>query len=126
MSVQRLTSEGDATHVSRREFLRSSAVSGALVASGSIACRPASPPESDVVTAALPPTDSADFSLEEMTIGGLREAMASGEWTARSVTEAYLARIEQLNQQGPELRAVIETNPDAALLADVLDRERGF
>ena len=126
MSVQRPTSETDDTHVSRREFLRASAVSGALVASGSIACRPASLPESDVVPAASLPTDSADFPLEEMTIGGLREAMANGEWTARSVTEAYLARIEQLNQQGPELHAVIETNPDAALLADVLDRERGL
>ncbi len=50
--------------------------------------------------------------------------MTSGEWTARSITEAYLTRIEQLNLQGPSLRAVIETNPDALVIADELDRER--
>ena len=51
--------------------------------------------------------------------------MASGEWTARSITEAYLARIERLNLEGPALRAVIETNPDVLVLAAELDRQRG-
>ena len=50
--------------------------------------------------------------------------MASGERTARSVTEAYLARIAQIDRQGPTLRSVIETNPDALDIADALDRER--
>ena len=50
--------------------------------------------------------------------------MASGERTARSVTEAYLARIAAIDRQGPTLRSVIETNPDALDIADALDRER--
>ena len=50
--------------------------------------------------------------------------MASGERTARSVTEAYLARIARIDRQGPTLRSVIETNPDALDIADALDRER--
>jgi amidase len=65
-----------------------------------------------------------DFFLEETTIAALQEGMTTGEWTARSVTETYLARIEQLNLQGPSLRAVLETNPDALAIADELDRER--
>ena len=38
--------------------------------------------------------------------------------------QAYLARIEEVNLQGPELRAVIETNPMALAIARALDIER--
>jgi amidase len=50
--------------------------------------------------------------------------MESGRWTARSVTEAYLARIEALDRSGPELRSIIETSPEALSIADALDAER--
>ena len=68
----------------------------------------------------LPP----DFELEEATIADLQAKMESGEHTARSLTESYLARIEELDQDGPALRALLETNPDAAEIADELDAER--
>ena len=109
------------TTVSRRGFLRSSAVGGALVVAGSIACGPA-PPEEPAAAATGTAVD--EFVLEETTIATLQEGMAVGEWTARSITEAYLARIEQLNLRGPELRALLETNPDALAIAADLDRER--
>lgn len=64
------------------------------------------------------------FELEEITIAELQKGMESGRWTARSITEAYLQRIEQLDRQGPTLRSVIETNPDALAIADELGRER--
>ncbi|MBQ02019.1 MAG: amidase [Acidobacteria bacterium] len=103
--------------LSRRDFLRSSAVGGALAITGPVACGLAPPsPVAD--------TPVGDFALEETTIAALGEGMTSGEWTARSITEAYLTRIEQLNLQGPLLRAVLETNPDALVIADELDRER--
>ncbi len=50
--------------------------------------------------------------------------MVSGEMTSRSITELYLNRIARLNTAGPELRAVIETNPEALETADILDLER--
>ena len=50
--------------------------------------------------------------------------MESGEDTARSLTEAYLERIETLDREGPALRALLEPNPDALEIADELDRER--
>jgi amidase len=62
--------------------------------------------------------------MEELTITDLQHGMASGDWTARSITEAYLARIEQLDRHGPRLNAVIELNPDALAIADELDAER--
>jgi amidase len=62
--------------------------------------------------------------LEEATIAGLQEAMARGELTARSLAEAYLARIAALDAGGPAINSVIEANPEALQIADALDRER--
>jgi amidase len=62
--------------------------------------------------------------LEEATIPKLLDLMASGKYTARALTDLYLARIEATNRRGPELGAVIEINPDATAIADVLDAER--
>ena len=107
--------------LSRRDFLRSAAVGGTLAVAGPIACGPAPSPEPGAPAAGRAVDD---FALEETTIATLQEGMTTGEWTARSITEAYLARIEQLDLQGPELRAVIENNPDALAIADELDRER--
>ena len=66
----------------------------------------------------------APFELDELTIDDLSSAMRSGKYTARRITELYLARIEATNRRGPMLRAVIETNPDALAIADALDAER--
>jgi amidase len=72
-----------------------------------------------------PPTPSAKpFELDEITLGELGEGMDSGRFTARSITEMYLVRIEQLDRRGPALRAIIETNPDALAIAEQLDEER--
>lgn len=49
-------------------------------------------------------------------------ALESGELSARAVTAAYLARIDALNQQGPQLHAVLELNSSALDEADALDR----
>lgn len=64
------------------------------------------------------------FRLEETTISELQARMGSGELTARAATESYLQRIEELDRSGPELRSVIEVNPDALDIADALDTER--
>lgn len=64
------------------------------------------------------------FPAPEATIAGLQERMGSGELTARSLAEAYLARVELIDRGGPGLRSVIEVNPDALPLADALDAER--
>ena len=38
--------------------------------------------------------------------------------------QAYFARIDEVNLQGPTLRAVIEMNPSALAQAEALDKER--
>jgi amidase len=66
----------------------------------------------------------APLDLEEATIAGLQEAMSSGRYSSRQITEAYLRRIEEIDAGGPALRSVIELNPDALHIADMLDAER--
>jgi amidase len=64
------------------------------------------------------------FELDEITITELQEGLQSGKFTARSLTEKYLARIDAVDKQGPAVNAVIEVNPDALAIADELDKER--
>ncbi|MGH7632197.1 MAG: amidase family protein, partial [Gemmatimonadaceae bacterium] len=64
------------------------------------------------------------FELDEVTIAQLQDAMRSGKYTSRQITELYLARIGELDQSGPALNQVLETNPDALAIADALDAER--
>lgn len=62
--------------------------------------------------------------LEETSIAELQAQMSSGQTTARQIVERYLARIDALDRNGPAIRSIIETNPDALEIADRLDRER--
>ena len=62
--------------------------------------------------------------MREMTIGELQATMASGLYSARTLTQMYLARIDALDKRGPAVNAVIEINPDALAIAEALDAER--
>ncbi len=64
------------------------------------------------------------FDLEEATVAGLQAKIKSGECSARSLVETYLARIREIDKDGPKINAVIELNPDALAIAEALDRER--
>jgi amidase len=64
------------------------------------------------------------FELEEATLADLQAAMSSGRMTSHSITEQYIVRIDELNRRGPNLRHVLEVNPEALDIADSLDQER--
>lgn len=64
------------------------------------------------------------FELDELTIAQLQDGLAAGKWTSRSLVEKYLARIAMIDQTGPELRSILELNPEALAIADSLDEER--
>jgi amidase len=72
----------------------------------------------------LPARRQQSLALEETTIAQLQDGMKAGRLTARGVARAYLDRIAALDRQGPTLRAVLETNPEALAIADALDGER--
>ena len=67
---------------------------------------------------------TAPFDLQEATVAQLQQHMESGQDTARTLVDKYLARIAALDRSGPELRSVLEINPDAQSVADTLDAER--
>jgi amidase len=60
-------------------------------------------------------------ALEEATVAALQSALAAGQFTAQSLAQAYLARIDELDAK---LHSVIERNPDALAIARQLDEER--
>jgi amidase len=72
----------------------------------------------------LQASSPSPFPLEEATAAQLQEWMTSGRYTARQLTDLYLKRIEEIDRSGPELRSIIEVNPDAGSIADALDAER--
>ena len=101
------------------------AVAGALGAAAAVgaACSPAER-DSDALSDDESGAGVTSFELEEATIAELGRQMAAGERTSAGITRLYLDRIEALDRQGPTLRSVIETNPDALQIAEQLDRER--
>ncbi|MXZ61761.1 MAG: amidase [Acidobacteria bacterium] len=104
----------------RRAFLKTTAAGGAGL-TASLACAPpgAESPSDAGAQGEIPP-----FEFDEVTADDLQRMMESGEHTARSITEAYLGRLDAMDRQGPELRSMIEINPDALAIADELDAER--
>ena len=82
------------------------------------------PPAEPAEKAAPMPATPAPFPLEEATIAGLQEMMASGKATSAELVSLYLERIEAIDRGGPGLNAIIETNPDALSIARELDAER--
>jgi amidase len=66
----------------------------------------------------------SDFELDEITIDDLQKAFQSGQYSSRSVTEKYLARIQEIDKAGPGVNSIIELNPDALQIAGALDHER--
>ena len=98
----------------RRRFLGR----GALAGAAALAPRTAAPHEP------VPRKQTPPFEFEEATVAALQERMARGELTAGALTVACLDRIAAIDRDGPALRHVIETNPDALRVAAQLDEER--
>jgi amidase len=105
--------------MNRRTFVRSSVIGGVGLASVSVTvARETLDP--NIPSVAPPPA----FELDELTIGDLQSGMASGKFTARSLTQKYLDRIDDVDKHGPHINSIIEINPEALAIAAELDRER--
>ena len=72
----------------------------------------------------MPALATRPFELDEATVADLQASMSSGKFTAHSLAEKYLERIDEIDQRGPEVNSVIELNPDALSIAAALDKER--
>jgi amidase len=105
--------------ISRRRFLELAGLGGAaMLASPALA----KAPQRVEISARRFPVKA--FELEEATIADLQAGMKNGRYTAVSLAQKYLARIEEIDKRGPAINAVIEINPDALAVARTLDKER--
>jgi len=102
----------------RRNFFKTAALGGGTLAFTQLSScvQSTTKTESEV--------NYADFDLNELNIDQLQEKMSSGALSSAGITQKYLDRIELINKSGPELRAVIEINPEALEIAKRLDAER--
>ena len=66
----------------------------------------------------------APGAYAEMTIAEMQKRMRSGQLTSVALTRYYLDSIARTDKAGPQLRSVIEVNPDALRIAATLDKER--
>ena len=105
--------------MNRRSFVRRSIAGAAGAAAATVSVRARS--ESREVA---PHASPAAFELDELTIANLQAGMSSGKYSARSLTEKYLDRINDIDRRGPAINSVIELNPDAESIAAEMDRER--
>jgi amidase len=65
-----------------------------------------------------------DFDLNEASIDELQKRMQNGKISSVGITQKYLQRIREIDQNGPTLNSVIELNPDAMNIAASMDAER--
>ncbi|HEV2350896.1 MAG TPA: amidase [Terriglobia bacterium] len=105
--------------LTRRKFLRAGVMAGVVGSSGT-----ATTPSPAGVALTSTKLSVRPFDLDEITIDALQDGMRSGQFTARSITEKYLARIREIDKGGPALNSVIELNLDAMAIAEEMDRER--
>ena len=121
------TNQPSKTRPNRRSFLQSALLGG--VAASLTPAYAAGAAARDLTertpNAATPiPAEVKPFELDEITIPQLQDGMKSGKYTAQSLVEKYLARIDEIDKRGPAVNAIIELNPDALSIAQALDQER--
>lgn len=103
----------------RRSFIKTTSVAGLSITALPLSAHILSP-DNAPVESAVPD----DFLLNEATISELQQRMAAGFYTSRSLTQLYLDRIKKIDKNGPKLNSIIEINPDALQMADLMDMER--
>jgi amidase len=118
--ARKLTISSNPNLPSRRKFLAAGVAGGVLAATAPNGAPGKDDNQSPAVSPAEPPT----FELSEVTIADLRRGMEAGRLSARSLVEKYLEHIAAVDYAGPQLRSIIELNPDALALAESLDAER--
>jgi amidase len=78
------------------------------------------------LTSQLRAQNNAPTQYNEATVAQLQEQMALGKLTSVQLTNYYIARINALDQRGPDhgVNSIIELNPDALVLAQRADNLR--
>lgn len=76
------------------------------------------------ILAACATVSGGSYNVEERSVAELQADMTSGAVTSEQLVRAYLARIDQIDRNGPTLNSVLSLNPNALEQARALDAER--
>ena len=68
-------------------------------------------------------SEQSNIDIVEMSLSDIAIAIKNGQTTSVAVTQAYLNRIEKIDNSGPMLNSIIATMPDALEQAKKLDKE---
>jgi len=121
------TNQPSKTRPNRRSFLQSALLGGvaaSLTPAYGVGAAARDLTERTPNAATPLPAEVKPFELDEVTIPQLQDGMKSRKYTAQSLVEKYLARIDEIDKRGPAVNAIIELNPDALSIAKALDQER--
>ncbi len=112
-----------ADSLDRRDLFRLGVTAGVTaLATGALAgCHAGTAPQSSGIAV---PVRVPSQDLVEVSIAELQKRMASGAETSVGLVGKYRARIDATNEAGPQLRSVLELDPDAAAAGSKLDAER--
>jgi amidase len=106
----------------RRDFVKAAAIGSGIFALRPItSCTPTTIQEE---TGKKTSGFNKEAELDEKTIHDLQVMMQNGNLSSEQIVQAYLDRIQEIDYRGPELRSVIELNPDALAIAREMDKER--
>lgn len=105
----------------RRDFIHRASLTLAGVPLGVsvMSCDSEQSPKKELLT----PNDTS-FEVVETTIEMIHQAYRSGALSAVELVSAYLSRIDKYDSAGPELRSVLQLNPEALEIAEQLDQDQ--
>ncbi|WP_342214995.1 amidase family protein [Pseudomonas sp. TH41] len=69
-------------------------------------------------------TPTAESALEYLSVDEISQRMERNQLSAAALVRHLLHRVEALDKLGPAINAIIELNPDALAIAEMLDQER--
>ena len=72
---------------------------------------------------ASPPSAAASATVYG-SIGDLQQQMASGKLDSQRLVDAFVQRIDSLDQAGPRVNAVLQLNPEVQKIAAQRDQQR--
>lgn len=84
-------------------------------------------PESEESPAPFASATQADYAAQGMiaqSLPDIADALDANETSAEALVEAYLARIDRIDRNGPTLQSILSVNPDALAAARAADQRR--
>src|SRR5690242_13528975 len=98
--------------MNRRRFLSASVAAGAVASASKAQLEGPNPQYTQEDVRHAPGFHLPAFEFDELTTQQFHARLKQRSLTIERMAELYLERIDQIDRRGPQLRSVIELNPD--------------